>query len=325
MKRWSAVWVLGLATLAGPAFGQMQQAQPGALNYVEGQASVEGHEVHPRSVGREVLAKDQYLATADGRAELLLTPGVFLRLDKNSTVRMVSPDLTHTEVELTQGRASVEVDHIIPQNTLLVDMKGAQTQLLQNGLYVFDQANGSIRTFDGKAQVFSSLTPQENEKAVEVKGGHQYTLGTTKTIKFDRDQAENRDELYRWSGVRSEYLEQGSAALAQSYEGQEYTPGWYWDPMMYNYAWLGAGPYWSPFGYGFYSPWYWGGGFYGGGYGYGRRGGGPYHGGYGWHGYSRGGSAGGGFHGAPGGGFHGGGGGGFHGGGGGGHAGGGHR
>ena len=40
------------------------------------------------------------LRTAEGRAEVLLTPGVFLRMGERSAIRMVSNDLADTQVEL---------------------------------------------------------------------------------------------------------------------------------------------------------------------------------------------------------------------------------
>src|ERR1700727_35767 len=40
------------------------------------------------------------LRTADGRAEVLLTPGVFLRIGERSAIRLVANDLADTQVEL---------------------------------------------------------------------------------------------------------------------------------------------------------------------------------------------------------------------------------
>src|ERR1700675_1627073 len=48
------------------------------------------------------------LRTAEGRAEVLLTPGVFLRLGERSTIRMVANDLADTQVELQTGSAIVD-------------------------------------------------------------------------------------------------------------------------------------------------------------------------------------------------------------------------
>jgi hypothetical protein len=320
----ASLLLLSLATLFAPAFGQSaNQARPGTLNYVEGQASIDGRQVSPQSVGAAELKPGQYLATADGKAEILLTPGVFLRLDNNSTVKMIKPDLTHTEVQLDRGRASVEADQLYPQNTILINQKGGQTQLLKNGLYEFNADNNTMRTFDGKAAVFPGNDLQSNVKPIDVKGGHQIAL-TGEPVKpqgFDKNHSQ--DDLYKWSSLRSQYLGEANVDLAAQYVGYNgFNPGWYWDSSLYAYDWLPGGydPFFSPFGYGFYSPYY----LYGGGFVYGRgfygRGYG-FRGGYGFSGV-RGGAVGG--RAVAGGGFHGGGGGGggFHGGGGGG---GGHR
>src|SRR3984885_726933 len=330
MPSLKALVLLSLATLFAPAFGQSANpARPGTLNYIEGQASIDGRQVSSRSVGTAELEPGQYLATANGKVEILLTPGVFLRLDNNSTVKMISPNLTHTEVLLDRGRATVEADQIYPQNTILIDQKGGQTQLLKNGLYEFNADNNTVRTFDGKAAVYPGNNLQSNVKPVDLKGGRQLALNgePAKPHGFDKNGSE--DDLYRWSSLRSEYLGEANIDLAAQYAGYGpgfggFDPGWYWDAGLYSYDWLpGGGPFWSPFGFGFYSPYY----LYGGGFVYGRgfygRGYG-YRGGYGFNGVGgvrhRGRSVGGG--GFYGGCFQGGGGGGFHGGGGGG---GGHR
>ena len=288
MPRLKAMLTLSLATLFVPAFGQgANPARPGTLNYIEGQASLEGQQLSAKSVGHAELQTGQYLATATGKAEILLTPGIFLRLDNNSTVKMVSPDLTHTEVELTQGRASVEVDQIYKQNTILVDLKAGQTQLLKNGLYEFDAAVGTVRVYDGKAAVFTSLTPQANEKPIDVKGGKQLTLvgESVRPVGFNKDQVAANDPLYKWSSLRSSYLGEGNINLASTYGGGSgYAPGWAWDQAAYDYTWLPGGDsfFFSPFGYGFYSPYYiGGGGFIYGGYGGYRGGYGGYRGDYG--------------------------------------------
>lgn len=319
--------VLTLATMSAFAFGEnANPARPGTLNYIEGQASVEGRQLTSSSVGNTELQAGQYLSTANGKAEVLLTPGVFLRLGNNTTVQMISPDLTHTELMLEQGRADVEVDQIYPQNNILIDFKNGQTQLLQHGLYSFDANTSTVRVFDGKVDVYPGANLQANVKPVEVKGGHQLVLTgeLTKPQRFDKDLAQ--DDLYNWSSLRSQYLGQANVDLAEQYAGASgFYPGWYWAGYPFGYTWLpGDGLFWNPFGYGFYSPYY----LYGGGFIYGRYGRGiyPYRGAYGrlvGGGYVRGGtyarpsaSFGGGH---AGGGFGGGGGGGFHGGGGGGH------
>src|ERR1019366_10553647 len=96
------------ALICGPMWGAVPP-QPGTINYIEGQSSVGGHVLSENSVGSTKLLAGQSLSTQNGRAEILLTPGVFLRIAKNSTVDMISPDLANTILLLEKGRALVEV------------------------------------------------------------------------------------------------------------------------------------------------------------------------------------------------------------------------
>ena len=304
MPRLKAI-LLSLATLCAPvALAQTANpAVPGTINYVEGSASIAGRMLNQQSVGIAQLDPGQVLQTNNGRAELLLTPGVFLRVGENSAVRMISPDLLHTEVAVDRGRADIEVDEIRPQNNIQVAEAGASTRLLKDGLYAFDADKGTVRVFKGEAELLASNG--DGQKTVKIKGDHQVEVAANepvKTVSFDRDQAE--DALYNWSSLRSQYVAEANANLASAYAGYgPYAPGWYWDAGFLGYTWLpGDGLLWSPFGWGFYSPryiYYGGPIFYGGrsvarSYAY-RGGEGAFHGGY----------AGGSIH-SMGGGFHGG-------------------
>jgi len=272
MTKSKALLVLTLAALCAPAFGQSANpASPGTVNYVEGQASLEGQALSSGSVGNTDMQPGQVIATANGKVEILLTPGIFLRLGENSTLEMVSTDLTHTEVRLQRGRANVEVNQIYKQNTILIDFANGQTQLLKNGLYAFDANDSTVRVFDGKAAVYPGHDLQSNIKPIEVKGGRQLVLNgePTKPQRFDKDQAKTTD-LYKWSSLRSAYLGDANIDLASQYAGYgSFRPGWYWAGGPFGYTWLpGNGLYWNTFGYGFYSPYY----LYGGGFVYPGRG-----------------------------------------------------
>jgi len=261
-----------------------------------------GNPLNRRDVGLAYLQTGDVLSTQTGRAEILLTPGVFLRLDNNSAVKMVSPDLTKTQVEVEQGRAAVEVDQIFPQNDLEVLDAGVATQMLKPGFYEFNAGQPAALVFEGKAVI-----RENNGRTVDIKEHHEVRLvanAEEKSSRFDTHNAE--DAFYRWSSLRSEYLAEGNNQIAGQYAGVSgFAPGWYWDPWMWDYTFVGLGPYWSPFGFGFYPPWGWYGGYWRGGYYGGRYYGGGFRGGF-VGGYE------GGFHGGEGGGFHGGGGGGGH-------------
>lgn len=247
----SAIFLAGI--LLVPAWGNVNPARPGTLNYVEGHASIGSQTLDAKSIGAIELDPGQSLTTQAGKAEILLTPGVFLRLGDHSSVRMVSPDLANTDVRLEKGRALVEVATIYPENNLRVEENGATTQLMKRGLYDFDADRNEIRVFNGRALV------QEGDRQVEVKGGREVTLNggdALKAQKFDKKASE--DGLYRWSSLRSSYLAQANLDAARMYVTAGpgwYGTGWYWDPWFSSYTFIpGNGIFYSPFGWGFYSP-----------------------------------------------------------------------
>jgi len=85
--------LLSLATLCAPvALAQSANpAVPGTINYIEGSASIDGRVLNQKSVGSVSLEPGQLLQTANGRVEVLLTPGVFLRMGENSALKLISP------------------------------------------------------------------------------------------------------------------------------------------------------------------------------------------------------------------------------------------
>lgn len=277
---------LGMAVIGLPARAVPTVAQPGALNYVEGQAKIGNQFVSSKSVGSATLNAGDVLSTGNGRAEFLLTPGVFMRLGKNSAVRMDSPELTNTQVELLQGEAMVEADLLHKEDHVRIAERGAITELEKQGIYSFDADRQTVRVYDGKATVRSG------DESVDLKKGKQVVVNQPlKAEKFDRDSALAADPLYSWSKLRSENLADATASMSQTYfvnMGGWYGPGWYWNPWWDMYSFIpGGGFFYNPFGWGLYSPGYFYGGFYGGrfvGRGY-----------YGGRGHARGGFAGRGF------------------------------
>src|SRR5580700_10148411 len=85
-------------------------AHSGTLHYFEGTVSVDGSLIQPK-VGRFSGLKEQsVLRTGQGRAEVLLTPGVFLRVGENSAIEMLDNRLVSTRVEVLSGTVIVESD-----------------------------------------------------------------------------------------------------------------------------------------------------------------------------------------------------------------------
>jgi hypothetical protein len=223
-------------------------ARPGVVNYVEGGVSVDGRALSAGS--HTELGAGQVLRTAAGKAELLLTPGVFLRLGDHSAVRMISPGLADTRVELQEGEAMVEAAELMKENHVAVLDGGATATLRSRGLYRFDAGNPAVAVYDGKADVTL------DDSRITVKKGQQAVLAVPlRPAKFD---CKSEDALYDWSKLRSADLAQASYSAAERIVVNNYGwagPGWYWSPWWNSYSFLpGAGFAYSPFGYGFYSP-----------------------------------------------------------------------
>src|SRR5579872_359527 len=166
-------------------------AQPGAINYVEGQASIGTETLSSSSVGSVMLGAGQTLDTQSGKVEVLLSPGVFLRVDDNSSVKMINAGLADTVVELDKGHAMVEATDITKDNDIRVQQDGANTRILKNGLYEFNAGENAVRVFKGKAEVVYNdkkldlgnerevvLTPDTKLKGIAS------TPASTRTISF---------------------------------------------------------------------------------------------------------------------------------------------
>ena len=234
-----------------------RMARPGTINYAEGQVSLNGQSIGGSEIGKVEVSPGEVLETQAGKAEMLLTPGVFLRLSDRSAVRMVSPSLTDTRVELLRGEAMVEADQVEKENHLAILDGGATTAIEKHGVYGFRAGEPTVMVYDGKVEV------QRGSQTVDLGKGKELVLAAEKPQKFDRDAAESNDALFSWSKVRSEYMADANMSTAQTlvYGGPGwYGNGWYWNPYFASWAFMpGDGFLYSPVGvgWGFYSPGYW--------------------------------------------------------------------
>ena len=92
MPRSSMFATVSLATtlIMSASAQNVISARPGTINYVEGQASLVSHtggeDLRARMASTISLGAGESLKTADGRAEVQLTPSIFLRVGQNSQV-----------------------------------------------------------------------------------------------------------------------------------------------------------------------------------------------------------------------------------------------
>src|SRR5215831_17003181 len=64
-------------------------AHSGTIHYFDGDVTVDGVKLESKVARFDELKEKSVLHTGLGRAEILLTPGVYLRVAENSSVRML--------------------------------------------------------------------------------------------------------------------------------------------------------------------------------------------------------------------------------------------
>jgi hypothetical protein len=251
-------------------------AKSGLLSYMEGQVTLNDEPVDFSGAHFSDVKENSIVRTADGRAEVLLTPGVVLRMGENTSLRMITNRLVDTRLELLTGSAVVEADQIARDTSVTIVCKDAVVTLPKAGLYRFDSEPAQLKVFKGEASV---------ELAGDTKmigSGHLLGLsgGTAAVEKFD---AEDTDSLDRWSHRRGSYLAMANASAANSlmssgtggsglggYGLGGYGLGGYglagWGMQGCSSAWAFNtyynmmtympcyGSLWSPYGYRFFSP-----------------------------------------------------------------------
>jgi hypothetical protein len=173
-------------------------AHSGMIHYVEGEVLLEGHPVDPKFGEFPEVKNDQVLQTEEGRAEVLLTPGVFLRVSENSSFRLLSGRLSDTALEMLSGAAIFEVDRLPKDNAITVRYRDVTVSLSKRGLYRFDADTERLRVYDGEAEAIYGV------KKVQVhKGRHVDLDETLMATTFD---VKDTDAFYDWASRRSEYL-----------------------------------------------------------------------------------------------------------------------
>ncbi len=266
MARLNSIWLNSVSRVgltlavagAGCAWGQsVISAHAGMIHYVEGKVLLEGQAVDPKFGDFPEVKNDQVLETAEGRAEVLLTPGVFLRLAENSSIKMLSNKLSDTAFEVQSGSIMVEADEILKDNAITVRYKDATIALVKQGLFRVDAGSEKLRVYDGEADVTYGIKTVQAHKGKEVE--------LTETLLANTFDTKDTDAFYRWVQRRSEYIAAanvssaraaGSAPLNASVpcQGQSSTSSNPSSSLATGTPSSYCNPYGDPYGYGSYSP-----------------------------------------------------------------------
>jgi hypothetical protein len=201
----SVVAVVACCPISGQS---VVSVRSGVVHFFEGSVSIDGQPLEPKFGRFYDIKQGSELRTDQGRAEVLLTPGVFLRVDENSSIRMLADRLTDTRVEFIGGAASVDSSNAAPGAPVTVLYKGYEVRFKKQGLYRFNSAPAELRVESGEAEVAF------NKRSAAVTADQVLPFGTPLMAR-SADRSID-DQLDRWSKERSDSIAASNASAAAS-------------------------------------------------------------------------------------------------------------
>ncbi|MFN2454259.1 MAG: FecR domain-containing protein [Pyrinomonadaceae bacterium] len=245
-------------------------AKAGKINALYGKAAVQRQGDSTRrelSLKDDLESGDVLMTESNGRVELLLNPGSYLRVAENSQVELTDTSFDNLRFKLLRGSVIVEATGT-DGTRLLAAIYTPQTKILvdRNGLYrinVLPAQATEVFVHKGKALVGSSTL-------AVVKGGSKMVVqgvnaGGVDVAKFDK---KSTDAFADWSRQRAGALAAANRSLtgrtmtnvlasyrdngAFGYGQAPYFGLWVFDPSLRGYTFLPFYSGWSsPYGVGY--------------------------------------------------------------------------
>jgi hypothetical protein len=149
------VRTLFLATLAAlAAYGQsVVSVRAGLINFSEGEVFLSNQPVEQKASKFPEIREGMELRTETGRAEILLTPGMVLRVGPDSAIRMVSASLIDTRVEFRRGSATIEISEDPGGTKARILYRDYEIRFPKRGSFRIDSMPREFRVYDGEVQI----------------------------------------------------------------------------------------------------------------------------------------------------------------------------
>ena len=257
-------------------------AKAGGINAVTGRATVHAKgdsDWQQLTVTDDLEMGDRVRTDFDGRVEILLSPGSYLRLGGNSEVELSDNSLENLELRLIRGTAIVEATGV-EQTQMLINISTPHTKLAidRGGLYRLNVVpNDGTELIVRKGRVILSDTH------TKVKGGNKVVFAATsisvaKLTDKEKD-LEKTLPIEGWSKSRAETIAKANSRISGRMMSSAFSAVsdsdllffgafrrsglWFYNSQASCYTYLPYGYTSSPYGYGYQRTVY---GGYGGGY-----------------------------------------------------------
>ncbi len=211
----------GLMICGGAQFARTQtrdvrliSARAGGINFVAGSVTVKraDGDATPLTTNDDLRSGDVVATGGDGRVEVLLNPGSYLRLAENSEFELIDNSLDNLRLKLKRGAAVAEVisfDDKLP----VVSLETPQTKIIvvKSGIYhvkVLAPGTTEVAVYKGGARVGNgALLVKSGNKAIS-NGGDAPVLA-----KLSKQET---DALDVWSRTRAEFLAKANARITRN-------------------------------------------------------------------------------------------------------------
>ena len=183
-------------------------AHSGVVHFSEGSVFIDDQPLDHKFATFPNIKDGSTLRTERGRAEVLLTPGMFLRVDENSAIRMRSGSLADTRVDFVCGSIIIDSLDALGDNHVSVFYKDTQVRFPKPGVYRLDYETGTLQAYSGEAEVI------HDGKTSKIDDSHLFFFTLDLDTKKLGDGTD--DEFFDWARERSNAISAENQLAAQT-------------------------------------------------------------------------------------------------------------
>jgi hypothetical protein len=189
-------------------------AKAGGVNAVTGGASMRHRNTEwlQLTIKEDLEAGDVVKTGVDGRVEMLLNPGSYMRLGENSEFELADNSLENLEVRLIRGTAIVEVTGADDAELFIgITTPHTRMSIVRRGLYRVSVVPGNTTELivrKGRVMLEDSHT--------KVKGGNKvvFSSNSFSVAKLEKAEKKAADVLDSWSKDRSQMLAKENSRIS---------------------------------------------------------------------------------------------------------------
>lgn len=212
-------------------------AKAGGINAITGQADVHAKgesDWQQLSITDDLDAGDRVRTANDGRVEILLNPGSYLRVGGDSEVELLNNTLANLEVRLLRGTAIVEAtgaDDL--ELNINISTPHAKLAIVRQGLYRLNVIpNDATELIVRKGRVILS------DSHTKVKGGNKVVFSATNVsvAKLTKEEKKVQEDVDNWSKERAETLAKANRRISDRMMMSAFSTYRDWDPFSRSYG-----------------------------------------------------------------------------------------